>query len=89
MSLAKLVATSPPARPRTGIPCSVGNLLHTLAGDDLAALLLILYGDTRARGGRGRSASEVFELLEQAGHPVSRQQINRHRGGVCRCEGDA
>jgi hypothetical protein len=89
MGLAQVVASNPPAPGRTGTPCSVGHLLNTLNGDDQDALLLILYGEERQRGGRGRPASEVFRLVTAAGHDVSQQQINRHRSGACRCGGAA
>ena len=85
MGLADVVATSTPSGPIQGLPCSVGILEERLTGDDLDALLLILYGDERQPPGRGLPASQVFRLVTEAGHAVGYQTINRHRGGTCRC----
>jgi hypothetical protein len=89
MGLAQVVASTPTARPNTGLPCSVGALIDSLEGDELDALLLILYGDGRQRGGRGRPAKEVHRLILDGGYHASYQQINRHRDpreGSCRCD---
>lgn len=85
MSLAQVVATAQTTRNGPGIACSVGTLIDGLTGEDLDALLFLLYGDTRAPGGWGRPAREVHDLVKAAGLTVSLQQINRHRGGSCRC----
>lgn len=88
MSLADIVASNPTTKARTGSPCSVGSLLDELDGPDRDALLFILYGEERQRGGRGWPQSAIYATLVKEGHVVSQQQINRHRSGQCRCEGD-
>ena len=86
MSLADLAYDR--IKPRTGTPCSVGTLIDQLDGTERDALLFMLYGDTRARGGHGWPQSAIYTALVQEGHVVSQQQINRHRSGQCRCEGE-
>lgn len=66
-----------PAR-MTGKPCSIGALLDTLKGDELAALNAMLYE-------LGWSQSRIVEALEGEGHVVGGQTPNRHRSRACRC----
>lgn len=80
MSLADRVK-NPPGPPKTGYPCSVGELLRTLKGAELDALKIMLGTPEK----RGWSASDIYKALTAEGHAVSDQQINRHRGGKCRC----
>lgn len=87
MSLAEL-AYDQKLRPRTGAPCSVAALLTKLDDTERDALLFMLYGEQRAQGGWGWPMTAVYAALVKEGHTVSQQQINRHRSGQCRCEGD-
>jgi hypothetical protein len=70
-----------PTKPMHGTPCSVGALLENLAGAELDALRTML-GTPDARGW---SASAIYDALIAEGHSVGYQQINKHRGGKCRC----
>ena len=81
MSLSDRVKT-PPKR-STGFDCSVGRLLNTLEGDELAALIAMLGTPDE----RGWSQSDIYDALTAEGHEVGRQTINRHRAGSCRCPG--
>jgi hypothetical protein len=71
---------------QSGHPCSVGVLIEELQEqpEELTALNLMLYGTK----GRGWTAGRVYETLRAEGYIVSEQQINRHRGGRCRCRRD-
>lgn len=62
----------------TGKPCSVGVLLDTLDGDELAALKKIL-------ADRNWSQAMVWKALADEGYEVGLQSVNRHRGRKCRC----
>jgi hypothetical protein len=64
-----------------GSPCSVGALLGQLDGDELEALRLMLGTPDK----RGWAAGDIYDALTAEGYAVSYQQINRHRGGKCRC----
>ena len=79
MSLAKRVKT-PPVR-TTGFDCSVGRLLNTLEGDELAALVEML-GHDKSDGWPNEA---IYDALTAEGHDVGRQTIGRHRRGRCRC----
>lgn len=81
MSLSARVTETPPPS-NHGMPCSVGQLINTLEGDELAALLTML-GDPHKRD--GWSASAIYDALVAEGHKVGYQTIGRHRGGKCRC----
>jgi hypothetical protein len=78
-------------RPETihGYPCSVGALIDSLEGEELAALQLILYGRaglTEPRAGcRGWTEKQVFAAVTDEGYSVAKSQINEHRGKRCRC----
>lgn len=78
-------------RPDTihGYPCSVGALLDSLEGDELAALQLILYGRAglteTTRGHKGWTEKQVYEAVTAEGYKVALNQINNHRGKNCRC----
>lgn len=78
MALADMM--QPPAK-GPGLPCSVGALLNTLDGDELAALQTMLGTPERP----GWTASQVYQALTAEGYSVGYQTINRHRGGNCRC----
>jgi len=67
-----------PQRNMSGTPCSVGLLLDTLEGDELAALKHML-------ASREWSQAMVWKALTDEGHEVGLQSINKHRGGNCRC----
>lgn len=71
-----------PAANMTGLPCSIGALLETLEGDELAALKLMLAPDS------GWSQAMIWKTLMDEGYVVGQQSINRHRGGNCRCAKD-
>lgn len=77
MPLAERVQSEPRRKP-TGLPCSIGKLLDTLEGAELAALRSMLYE-------LGWSAHRIYEALEAEGHIVGEQTINRHRSQSCRC----
>jgi hypothetical protein len=79
MALADRISDAP--QPMHGTPCSVGTLLETLDGTELDALRTML-GTPEARGW---SASSIYDALVAEGHKVGYQQINKHRGGKCRC----
>lgn len=80
MALAARV-TQPRPAPVHGSPCSVGNLLATLEGDELDAFKTMLGTPERP----GWTASDIYAAVTDEGHHVSYQQINRHRGSKCRC----
>jgi len=61
-----------------GLPCSVGVLLDTLHGDELAALQTIL-------ADREWSQAMVWKALTDEGYEVGLNSINKHRGLKCRC----
>jgi hypothetical protein len=65
-----------------GTPCSIGELLQKLEGEELDAFREMMGTPTR----RGWPASEIFDALVAEGHHVGYQQINKHRGGRCRCD---
>lgn len=71
---------------RTGTPCSVGVLLAELQGSERAAFQKML-GDPVKRD--GWPATDILDALRAEGHVVAFQQINRHRGGRCRCAKDS
>jgi len=79
MSLAKRVQ-EPPVR-TYGMPCSIGNLLNTLEGDELAAFKVMLGTPDKP----GWDASAIFDAVTAEGYAIGRQSINRHRGRKCRC----
>lgn len=69
----------PPVASFHGIPCSIGNLLNTLEGDELAAFRHML--DTPAQW----NATAIYNAVRDEGLEIGRQSINRHRRGACRC----
>lgn len=69
--------TETPTR-MAGKPCSIGALLDTLEGDELAALNAMLYE-------LGWSQSRIIAALDEEGHIVGAQTPNRHRSRSCRC----
>ena len=79
MSLAKRFKEAP--EPKTGKPCSVGEVLNKLEGEELEALVRALGTPEK----RGQSAAVIHNALVAENHRVSFQQINRHRGGTCGC----
>lgn len=80
MALADRHLTPPPAV--HGTPCSIGNLLDTLTGDELAAFKHML-------GSGDWTANMVYDAVIAEGYPIGRQSIGRHRGQRCRCAKDA
>lgn len=76
MALSDRVKDAP--RGATGLPCSVGELLASLEGDELAALNAMLYE-------LGWSQARIWQALNDEGHHVGQQTINRHRSRACRC----
>lgn len=76
MSLAERIAQTP-ARPQSGLPCSVGHLLDTLPADEAAALQRMLTD--------GWTQKQIVEALRAEGHMVAEQTPNRHRARSCRC----
>ena len=79
MALSDRLTAAP--KPMHGTPCSVGTLLETLTGTELDALRTMLGTPEQ----RGWPASSIYDALVAEGHRVGYQQINRHRGGKCRC----
>lgn len=79
MSLADRLATT--KQTQSGLPCSIGRLLATLKGDELAALEAMLGTPER----RGWSQRDIYITLRAEGYEVGLQTINRHRAGMCRC----
>lgn len=71
----------PPGRSVHGYPCSVGQLLATLEGDELAAFKTMLGNDEQ----RGWPAAAIYKAVTDEGHYVGAQSINHHRGKRCRC----
>ena len=71
----------PPSR-TYGMPCSVGNLLNALEGDELKALKAMLGTPEKP----GWDATAIFDAVTAEGYSIGRQSINRHRGRKCRCE---
>ena len=80
MALSERINQGRPA-PTHGYPCSVGALLDTLEGDELAAFKTML--GTREK--RGWSATDIYAAVTAEGHTIGLQTINKHRGGNCRC----
>lgn len=71
--------TPPPSM--HGLPCSVGELLNTLEGEELAAFNRML--GTREQ--RGWPATAIWQACQDEGYQIGLQSVNRHRGGKCRC----
>lgn len=67
--------------PTHGYPCSVGELLRTLDGNELVAFEKML----GTPDDWGWSASAIYDAVTAEGYKIGRQSINRHRGGKCRC----
>lgn len=65
-----------------GAPCSVGEVHRNLPDGEREALDAMLHE-------LKWDATQIFDALTAEGHMVSRQQINRHRRGACRCGQDA
>lgn len=80
MALADRLSSPPPA-PRHGTPCSLGSLIAQLDGAELDALGQMLGTPENW----GWPAGDIYDALIAEGYKVSLQQINRHRGGKCRC----
>lgn len=76
MALSERVNVPPP--PIHGTPCSIGSLLDTLEGDELAAFEGML-------ASRQWNASMIYDAVRDEGYMIGRQSINRHRGRKCRC----
>ena len=70
---------APPAM--HGLPCSIGELLNSLEGDELAAFKTMLGTPTN----RGWSATAIWQACRDEGYQIGLQSVNRHRGGKCRC----
>lgn len=92
MSLAERLARPEPPRRS----CSVGKLLDRLEGEELDALLAMLYGPGRSRASRkaalevdgdaGWSKARIWRELAEEGYDVSEQMIGRHRSDSgCKC----
>jgi hypothetical protein len=64
-----------------GLPCSVGQLLSRLEGDELAALETMLGTPDK----RGWTATAIWSACRDEGYEIGLQSVNRHRGGKCRC----
>lgn len=92
MSLADRIAGRPEAV--NGFPCSVAGLIAKAEErGELADLQRIMYGraglNEEARGFRGMTERQVFEIVTAEGYEVAKNQINEHRGKRCRCYRDA
>lgn len=72
-----------PPEPLHGTPCSIGALLETLEGDELAAFKAML-----AAHGQW-TATMIYDAVRDEGHMIGRQSIGRHRRAACRCFKDA
>jgi len=72
-----------------GLNCSVGALIDSLDGDELAALQQIMYGrpglTEPKRPHKGWTEQQVFDAVTAEGYMVAKSQINEHRGKRCRC----
>lgn len=67
--------------PRTGTPCSIGDVYLDVADNpaELRELNKILYEE-------GNTQREVYDYLTKAGgYVIGGQTPNRHRGKDCRC----
>lgn len=73
------LADHEPALRPTGLPCSIGHLLHTLPEREAEILQSWLDNPVATQ-------EWIYLTLRTEGHPVGRQTINRHRRGLCRCE---
>ena len=80
MPVVALADRTPPATIH-GLPCSVGELLNTLEGAELAAFKVMLGTPEK----RGWSATAIWQACQDEGHQIGLQSVNRHRGGKCRC----
>ena len=80
MALSDRINEARPA-PICGTPCSVGKLLATLEGDELASFKIML--GTKEQ--RGWTAPDIYDAVIAEGHTIGFQTINKHRGGRCRC----
>jgi len=92
VSLADRIADRPEAV--NGYPCSVAGLIAKAEErGELADLQRIMYGRAglteEARGFRGMTEREVYEIVTAEGYKVAKNQINQHRGKHCRCYRDA
>lgn len=77
------LANKKPPKSMHGLPCSVGELLNNLEGDELAALKTMLGTPEQ----RGWSATAIWQACRDEGYEIGLQSVNRHRGGKCRCSG--
>lgn len=68
-------------QPKHGLPCSIGELLNTLAGDELTAFQTMLGTPEN----RGWPATAIWQACRDEGYQIGLQSVNRHRGGKCRC----
>ena len=81
MSLADKISSAEPYK--TAKPCSMGELLATLARKDRDALFAAL---AIGRGEPGRlSNQQLSDILKSEGHDVSMKVIEIHRKGACSC----
>lgn len=76
MGLADRIHTAPKKR-RSGLPCSVGDLLERLPDEDADALRHMLE--------TGWSQTAIYDAVTGEGHDIGRQTINRHRSQSCSC----
>lgn len=79
MALADRLATPPAVR--RGQQCSVGALLDSLDGDDLAAVQAALANPAWTE-------AMIWQVLTDEGYDVAKQSIGRHRRGHCSCARD-
>lgn len=77
MSFSELAQQGPPP-PTQGLPCAIAVLLDKLDKPEREGLATIL-------ADRDWSHSRVFKAIEDEGHKVPRQTLERHRRNECRC----
>lgn len=75
------LADKKPPKSRHGLPCSIGELLNTLEGTELAAFNAMLGTPEN----RGWSATAIWQTCRDEGYEIGLQSVNRHRGRKCRC----
>lgn len=73
-------AKAPRTPPKTGTPCSIGEVYRALGDDDteLSGFNALLYE-------QGKSGSEVYDDITAEGFDIGVQTVNKHRGRRCRC----
>ena len=69
---------APPNQAVRGFPCSTGELLKTLQGDDLRSF-------ERALADFRYTARYIVEAVRADGHLIAEGSLRKHRASRCRC----